>query len=97
MSTLAILVFSFNFVLCTYGVFSCWYKDTLLQTIGLSITAIASAAVLYQVVKYEYWDHNSFALALGITFYGLGTFIKLFNRNKGIKKYVRERRKTAKG
>lgn len=93
MTALANLVFTFNMMLCAYAVFSCWYKDTVLQAIGISMVGIASAALLYHSLFYNYVDTNTFALALGMGVYGFGTFIKIYIKTKGVRRYVRQRRK----
>ena len=96
MTTLATVIFAFNVLICTYGLFTCWYRENLIQAIGLIISAIASAAVLYQVYMFGYLDYNVFALSTGIGCFGLGMFIREYNRTKRIRKYVtqRQRRKT---
>lgn len=97
MNGLATGVFLFNLVLCTYAAFSCWYKDNLLQHIGISGMAIASAAVLYQVFMYGYLDYNMLAISLGLAVFGLGTFIKHYLKTRRMRAYERQRRKTIKG
>lgn len=92
MNTLAIALLTFNVAVCTLGLFSCWYKDTFLQTLGMTLMGLVSGAYLYQVMAYGYISHNAFATALAVSLYGLGTVFKTLKNTKKFRQRLKERR-----
>ena len=92
MNTLAIALLTFNVAVCTLGLFSCWYKDTFLQTLGMVLMGLVSGAFLYQVYSYDYISHDAFATALAVTLYGLGTVFKTLKNTKKFRQRLKERK-----
>ena len=86
MTALAIALLIIIIAVTTVGVFSCWYKDTLLQCLGLITTCLASCALLIRIYYSDYVSHVLLTFIFGVALYFMGTFWKHYKKTKPIRK-----------
>jgi hypothetical protein len=63
-------------IVCTFGVFSEWFKDNVLQCFGLGAIVVAASGRIWQLWISDVTD-GLFFLYLGIAIYAIGTALKV--------------------
>lgn len=63
-------------LISSVGMFHPWFKDNLLQRLGMACLALGSISMFHQVVSIGWMSNEDLTLVLGISFYSLGTWTK---------------------
>lgn len=92
MLNLAIFLLACISVICAGGVFTHWYKDNLLQCIGMSVLCSGSLSMAYRVYEQGFIGPSTLTVLIGVFSYALGTAFKVSVSNK-VKRYQSMRKR----